>query len=303
MVHGLLGQAGVPRAAVNPDVVARCLQVRVVYALPDPADTAAHLANDLLADTVADRRAAALFVNHDELKSLYEPGAPADSPPGATLEVHDYVIVTTADLAGAITASDFPDWKSSLGFDVRVVLTTDPHFKLMEEEIFGPVLTIYVYPDVEYGSILELCDSTSPYGLTGAVFARDRYAVLAAHRRLRYAAGNFYVNDKPTGAMVGLQPFGGSRHGLPLMGIGARHDETIKIQLRQTGPQGRHPVGKGRAMRPRLPRKGRPRLLQSIGQIGGRIGRQCFGLLGNRGHGLFTRRRSRRSEVGSPTPP
>jgi 1-pyrroline-5-carboxylate dehydrogenase len=92
-----------------------------------------------------------------------------------------------------------------------VVQARDPHLKLMEEEIFGPVLTIFVYPAAEYEPALELCDSTSPYGLTGAVFANDRQAIHLAHRRLRYAAGNFYVNDKPTGAVVGLQPFGGSR--------------------------------------------------------------------------------------------
>jgi 1-pyrroline-5-carboxylate dehydrogenase len=92
-----------------------------------------------------------------------------------------------------------------------VVQARDPHLKLMQEEIFGPVLTIHVYPAAAYEPALELCDTTSPYGLTGAVFARDRQAVHLAHRRLRYAAGNFYVNDKPTGAVVGLQPFGGSR--------------------------------------------------------------------------------------------
>lgn len=92
-----------------------------------------------------------------------------------------------------------------------VVQARDPHLKLMEEEIFGPVLTIFVYPASEYDAALELCDTTSPYGLTGAIFARDRQAIHRAHRRLRYAAGNFYVNDKPTGAVVGLQPFGGSR--------------------------------------------------------------------------------------------
>jgi 1-pyrroline-5-carboxylate dehydrogenase len=92
-----------------------------------------------------------------------------------------------------------------------VVLTRDPHLKLMEEEIFGPVLTVFVYPHADYESVLELCDATSPYALTGAIFARDRQAIHLAHRRLRYAAGNFYVNDKPTGAVVGLQPFGGSR--------------------------------------------------------------------------------------------
>jgi len=92
-----------------------------------------------------------------------------------------------------------------------VVVTTDPHFKLMEEEIFGPVLTVYVYEDDDFAGVLELCDRTSPYALTGAVFADDRRAVEQAYRALRHAAGNFYVNDKPTGAVVGQQPFGGSR--------------------------------------------------------------------------------------------
>lgn len=92
-----------------------------------------------------------------------------------------------------------------------VVVTTNPKHKLIQEEIFGPVLTIYVYPEKEYEEALELCDDTSPYGLTGAVFANERSAVETAMRSLRYAAGNFYVNDKPTGAVVGQQPFGGAR--------------------------------------------------------------------------------------------
>ena len=92
-----------------------------------------------------------------------------------------------------------------------VVHTNKPHFKLMEEEIFGPVLTLYVYPEEKYDEILKVCDSTSPYALTGSIFARDRNAIHQAHRDLRHAAGNFYVNDKPTGAVVGMQPFGGSR--------------------------------------------------------------------------------------------
>jgi 1-pyrroline-5-carboxylate dehydrogenase len=92
-----------------------------------------------------------------------------------------------------------------------VILTTDPHFVTMEEEIFGPVMTIFVYNDQEFEATLKVCDETSPYGLTGAVFARDRYAFVTACQALRYAAGNFYLNDKPTGAMVGLQPFGGAR--------------------------------------------------------------------------------------------
>lgn len=92
-----------------------------------------------------------------------------------------------------------------------VIKTTNPHFKTMEEEIFGPVLTIYVYPEGEYSKALELCNTTSIYGLTGAIFAHDRAAINEAAATLRHAAGNFYINDKPTGAVVGQQPFGGSR--------------------------------------------------------------------------------------------
>ena len=86
-----------------------------------------------------------------------------------------------------------------------------PQGKLMTEEIFGPVLTVYVYPDAEYAATLALCDATSPYALTGAVFAQDRAALARAEEQLRWSAGNFYLNDKPTGAIVGRQPFGGAR--------------------------------------------------------------------------------------------
>jgi len=92
-----------------------------------------------------------------------------------------------------------------------VILTDDPHFKLMEEEIFGPVVTIYVYKDNQFAEMLHTCDKTSPYALTGAIFATDRKAITLAERTLRNAAGNFYINDKPTGAVVGQQPFGGGR--------------------------------------------------------------------------------------------
>ena len=92
-----------------------------------------------------------------------------------------------------------------------VVVTTDPRFKLMQEEIFGPVVTVYVYEDMRYEETLELVDTTSPYALTGAIFAEDRKAVAHLSKALRHAAGNFYINDKPTGAVVGQQPFGGAR--------------------------------------------------------------------------------------------
>jgi len=92
-----------------------------------------------------------------------------------------------------------------------VVLTSNPRFSLMSEEIFGPVLTIFLYESGRFAEALDLCDGTSPYGLTGAVFARDRAAINLAEERLRHAAGNFYINDKTTGAVVGHQPFGGAR--------------------------------------------------------------------------------------------
>ncbi len=102
---------------------------------------------------------------------------------------------------------------ASEGWFVRptIVETTDPHFRLMEEEIFGPVLTVYVYPDDALDEALATCDGTSPYALTGAIFAQDRAAIVHMAKALENAAGNFYVNDKPTGAVVGNQPFGGAR--------------------------------------------------------------------------------------------
>ncbi len=104
-------------------------------------------------------------------------------------------------------------YNKSKGYFIEptVILTTDPHSKTMEEEIFGPVLTIYVYDDKDFEKTLELVDTTSPYALTGSIFAKDRSAVNVAFNKLRNAAGNFYINDKPTGAVVGQQPFGGAR--------------------------------------------------------------------------------------------
>lgn len=101
----------------------------------------------------------------------------------------------------------------SKGFfiDATVIETSNPKFKTMVEEIFGPVMTIYVYEDADFEKTLQLCDETSPYALTGAIFATDRKIVELAENTLRQAAGNFYVNDKPTGAVVGQQPFGGAR--------------------------------------------------------------------------------------------
>ncbi len=101
----------------------------------------------------------------------------------------------------------------SVGYFVEptVILTTNPHYKTMEEELFGPILTIYVYEDNKFEETLELVDKTSIYALTGAIFAQDRYIIDQATKALNQAAGNFYINDKPTGAVVGQQPFGGAR--------------------------------------------------------------------------------------------
>jgi 1-pyrroline-5-carboxylate dehydrogenase len=146
-------------------------------------------------------------------------GDPADFTNfmGAVIEGPAYEDITgyikqAADSSDAeiIAGGQYDD---SEGFFIRptVIKATDPKFVTMCDEIFGPVVTIYVYKDSEWEETLGLVDSTSPYALTGAVFSRDRGPVLEAHRALRFAAGNFYVNDKPTGAVVGQQPFGGAR--------------------------------------------------------------------------------------------
>ncbi len=115
-----------------------------------------------------------------------------------------------SDEAEIIVGGDYDD---SRGYYIKptIVEASNPHFKLMEEEIFGPVLTVYVYEDDKYLETLRLCDETSMYALTGAIFARERKAIRLAEMLLRNAAGNFYINDKPTGAVVGQQPFGGAR--------------------------------------------------------------------------------------------
>ncbi|WP_258099339.1 L-glutamate gamma-semialdehyde dehydrogenase [Marinoscillum pacificum] len=105
------------------------------------------------------------------------------------------------------------NYDDSVGYFIEptVLLAKDPKYTTMCEEIFGPVLTIYVYEPEEFEATLELVDSTSPYALTGAVFSKDRYAIELAAKKLKNSAGNFYINDKPTGAVVGQQPFGGAR--------------------------------------------------------------------------------------------
>ncbi len=115
-----------------------------------------------------------------------------------------------SDDAEIISGGTYDDSK---GYFIQptTILTTDPHFKTMEEEIFGPVLTIYLYDPTDWDSIIDLVDSTSPYALTGCIMGKDKEALDEAKDRLTHSAGNFYINDKPTGAVVGQQPFGGSR--------------------------------------------------------------------------------------------
>ena len=104
------------------------------------------------------------------------------------------------------------NYDKSKGYFIEptTIITTNPHFKTMEEEIFGPVLTIYLY-DCSWEEVCKLVDSTSPYALTGAIFADDQDIINSGKKYLTHSAGNFYINDKPTGAVVGQQPFGGSR--------------------------------------------------------------------------------------------
>jgi len=130
---------------------------------------------------------------------------------GAFETITSYIkYAKSSNEAEIITGGNFD---SSVGYFIEptTIVTTNPKFKTMEEEIFGPVLTIFIYDDNKLDETLTLCDETSPYGLTGAIFAQDRKAIVKMSNALRNAAGNFYINDKPTGAIVGQQPFGGGR--------------------------------------------------------------------------------------------
>jgi 1-pyrroline-5-carboxylate dehydrogenase len=126
-------------------------------------------------------------------------------------KIMNYInLARTSDKTEIITGGN-GDKSTGYFIEPTVIVTKDPHFVTMEEEIFGPVMTIYIYKDDKFEETLKLCDETSPFGLTGSIFSNDKYAMIKACRVLRYAAGNFYINDKPTGAMVGQQPFGGAR--------------------------------------------------------------------------------------------
>lgn len=122
-----------------------------------------------------------------------------------------YIDDAKADPSVEIVAGGTYDKTSGWFIDPTVIKVNDPFYITMSEELFGPVLTIYVYEDDQFSEVIDIVDKTSIYALTGSIIAQDRYAVAEATNRLRNAAGNFYINDKPTGAVVGQQPFGGAR--------------------------------------------------------------------------------------------
>lgn len=126
-------------------------------------------------------------------------------------KISGYIAQAKKDKGVKIIAGGGYDKSKGYFIEPTVLLVTDPKYTTMCEEIFGPVLTVYIYEDNDYKKILGILDDTSPYALTGAVFATDRAAIGMATEKLRHAAGNFYINDKPTGAVVGQQPFGGAR--------------------------------------------------------------------------------------------
>jgi 1-pyrroline-5-carboxylate dehydrogenase len=130
---------------------------------------------------------------------------------GAYRTIKEYIDFARNAPDARILAGGGCDDSNGYFIEPTLIETTDPGFKTMKEEIFGPVMTVYVYPDDGFEDTLRVCDATSPYALTGAIFSQDRAAVLRAEDILRNAAGNFYINDKPTGAVVGQQPFGGAR--------------------------------------------------------------------------------------------
>ena len=154
-----------------------------------------------------------------DVASMKAPGSPEDMGNFVTAVIHEgsfdklasYIDQAKADVDADVVIGG--DYDKSKGYFIppTVILTTNPHYKTMETELFGPVLTVYVYEDAAWKETLKLVDATSEYALTGAVISTDRYAITEATEALQNCAGNFYINDKPTGAVVGQQPFGGAR--------------------------------------------------------------------------------------------
>ncbi|MGB1410323.1 MAG: L-glutamate gamma-semialdehyde dehydrogenase [Flavobacteriaceae bacterium] len=153
-----------------------------------------------------------------DLESIKQ-GSPEDLANFMTAVIHQgsfdklvrYIEQAKKDADAEIIFGGGYDMSKGYFIEPTVIKTTNPKYQTMETELFGPVLTIYVYPDQEWESTLKLVDQTSEYALTGAVFSQDRYALDKAVKALENSAGNFYINDKPTGAVVGQQPFGGAR--------------------------------------------------------------------------------------------
>jgi 1-pyrroline-5-carboxylate dehydrogenase len=154
----------------------------------------------------------------DELKTI-KLGSPEDPSnfmnavidKAAFKSITEYIEYCKASKDAEILFGGTYDDSKGYFINPTVVVAKDPHFKTMEEEIFGPVITAYIYKDADWSATLDLVNTTSPYALTGCVFAKDRAAIVEASTKLVNAAGNFYINDKPTGAVVGQQPFGGAR--------------------------------------------------------------------------------------------
>jgi 1-pyrroline-5-carboxylate dehydrogenase len=153
-----------------------------------------------------------------DVKSM-KMGSPEDFGNFITAVIHEgsfnklasYIDQAKKDADAEIIVGGNYDKSKGYFIEPTVIVTTNPHYSTMETELFGPVITIYVYQDAAWNETLKLVDSTSEYALTGAVFSQDRYAIEEATIALQNAAGNFYINDKPTGAVVGMQPFGGAR--------------------------------------------------------------------------------------------
>jgi len=158
------------------------------------------------------------FVKED-LKHIGKPGSPEDMSRFVTAVIHEGAFDKLAAVIERVKEDQDADifaggeYDKSEGYFISptVVVTTNPKYYTMETELFGPIVTVYIYPESEWEQTLQLVDQTSMYALTGAVFSKDRYAVSQAIEALKNAAGNFYINDKPTGAVVGQQPFGGAR--------------------------------------------------------------------------------------------
>jgi 1-pyrroline-5-carboxylate dehydrogenase len=154
-----------------------------------------------------------------DLKSTNKPGSPEDMSNFVTAVIHEgsfdklakYIDQAKKDDNAEVIAGGNYDKSKGYFIEPTVIVTTDPKYTTMETELFGPVVTIYVYEDENWAETLKLVDSTSEYALTGAVLATDRYVIEEATKALQNCAGNFYINDKPTGAVVGQQPFGGAR--------------------------------------------------------------------------------------------